>query len=1171
MWRRSVTFRALAQRSLAQGGRLKAPMPHSFPIAQRWISSHSVEKLQKCASTGNWKAALNVLAELDKAGETNAEAYELAIEALGRDQKFEAMESLLETMQYDGVVPTSPTIDMMVQAHLVNKNSAKIISLVTDRLRENEPVSLAAFHSAITECSELGNASNPEAILDILRTTRDSATVLTADEYAALIRCFGICKRSDLSMHSYYLMKENGVQGNIEVFTQLIRSHISVGAVQQAMHVFSMCDQQGIVLDESIHAATIGKLCERKSFWLACELFATMEAKGVHASPYCIAKMILAYIRTNNLSAAYAMWHRIQEMNPPANISTYMGIMHDCIVTGELDLLLEAFADMQEKYKTLPNVAYSFAIRGYGRQGNMDGALRLMDEYVQMYGPPTEATNYIAVFNALARSGECQDPDTTRRTISHYWDMMVKHVNDLQAPAYASAAGAFASNGDIVELEKLLEHSKLHLPESEALMYSGAISGFAKSDENYSEHIVVFLKKMADQGIPLNDAAVRAASDSFVKYERWNDIEDLLHYMEPKAFAKPQGVIGDVLSKLLEVDNWSLARKVVDASLAWDIQPHIRSKPLVLQKLADNKDGDPQWKIAYNLALETVSFATINEEHVYAVCNAMKVLFRAERHNLVARLWYALKVKNQLPLPIDAYKCIVLSSLSSGFEKAANTAADEMLNMLQKYHADIVDTSDVSDVFSVIISAFAQHGQDEMVLRLFESMDSIGLRANGYAYLAALRTHAEVNNDERVAQLLDSFEDYMSASPIDPSVMNDTLCSLVSHYAQSRNDKMVLSVFELMQSFQLEPNSYAYNAAIRAYSRRRRLDKVSQLQDELATSPSHVHYRVVDTILKSHLLAKDVSAIEQTIVQFNCKPDDVLTTLFHGHQVHPVATFMKSQGPLVEKRPTQLSLPMQTKGLKWLLSRDATAQAADVALFLLQNGYRVQSHVFESLLDQLSLEGAYDVGTMLLDAFNHKRSMMNSTTGVVDSMLTMMGNARQYDEIRDLFLESSQMFDVQQYGLGMFLCMDGGKFVHVLKIFEKLRQRFIEPDGKVFCLAIDSCHALQDTRVAKLIVQDIVRHKFEGKVVKELHTRLKFALSPNAIAIDPTLVERVGALVLFLEDAGFPVPASVTSKLLARPALEMLSLRTRTRIHCSLQAMNRQKPFRPWWKVNEEP
>ncbi|KAF0716497.1 hypothetical protein AaE_011085, partial [Aphanomyces astaci] len=424
MWQRSLTFRAAAHKSFGRSSSrlVEASVPSSshaaYPFATRWLSSSPVASLQKCASTGNWKSALNILAELDQRGETDAEAYELAIEALGRDHKFEAMEMLMNTMKNDGVVATSTTVDMLVQAHMAHTNGLKIIQVVTDRLRENNPVSLPAFQAAMGECSTLGKVEYPETMLQLLRDTPNCATPLSADEYAALIRCFGVCKRSDLSMHALHLMEEKGIEGTVDVYTQLIRAHISVGAcvgrsclslillcaVNQALHVFSLCDRRGVVLGENIYAATIGKLCDKKGFWLATELFATMDAKGVHASHYCMAKMILAYIRTNNPEAAHAMWARIRDHDRPATIATYMGIMHDCVVTGEMDILLDVFSQMQLRHEKLPNVAYSFAIRGMGRQGDTRGALELMETFVDTFGPPIDATTYIAVFNALARS-----------------------------------------------------------------------------------------------------------------------------------------------------------------------------------------------------------------------------------------------------------------------------------------------------------------------------------------------------------------------------------------------------------------------------------------------------------------------------------------------------------------------------------------------------------------------------------------------------------------------------------------------------------------------------------------------------------------------------------------------------------------------------------------------
>ncbi|EQC42445.1 hypothetical protein SDRG_00180 [Saprolegnia diclina VS20] len=1148
--------------------------------ASRAFSSHTA-LLREYASEGDWKRALQVMSELDKAGKTDALSYELAIEACGRDRRIDAMQALKDTMEKDKIVPSTGTIDLFVQLYMHLNQPEKLVELGIQRLRANEPMSLAAYHSMIDACCSLRSIPYAEEILQSLGEHAAWATPLGCDEFAALIRCFGICQRADFAMHALFTMQDRGIEPNVEVYTQLVRAHISLGGMNQALHVFSLCNQQGIVLGESIHAATIGALCEKKAFWLATELFADMEAKKVEASHYCLSKMILAYIRTNNRDGAYEIWRRIQSRDRPATIATYMGIMSDCVVTGELDILLLAFHELQSHYDVLPPAAYSFAIRAHGRKGNTADAIEMMEALIRANGCPQDATTYIAIFNALARSSVDRSVDQNRHDIVKYWDLMMRHVSNLQAPAFASAAGAFASCGDVDSLKKLIEHTKSHLPGSESLLYSGAISGFSKANADYTGYIRDCITEMLENGIALNDAAVRAASDAYVKHACWDDVAHLIKKMDPKAFNRPEGVIGDVISKLLDAQNWPVARFAINSAHAMHIDPHIRSKPYHLQVLANNTNESPEWRIAYSLALETVSFGTINEEHVYAVCNAMKVLFRAEKYNLMARLWYALKAKNQLPLPIDAYKCIVIASLESGFEHSAIMAADEMLAMFSEHHADIVDSTDVSDVFSVIISTFAQYKHDEVVLKLFEAMASFNLTPNAYAFVAALKAYSNLGRTDQIPTLLASFEECISASKYNVDELAEIFSSVISTAATAGDDALIIAMYEHMEAFDMTPNSYAYNAIIRAYSRRGSLDRVAAIQAAMTQDGKKVNDRVVESLLKSYILANDVTNVLATMQQFQFTGDRALLTFLQCNQPQPVVDFLKAQGHAHQKHGhivERVSPAMQTSALKWLLKRGATMEAADACTFLLQNGYRVTGHVFETLLDQLSYHGAYDLGTALLDLYNEKRSYVKNTDSVVESTIILYSNGGKYDHIRDLLTSPRRLFDTNQYALGMGLCVDSGAHAHALAIFESLRHRFVEPNGQVFCLALESCMVLNKPDGARQILQDVARNRFDSKLQSELNRRLAFSLTPEARTIDPDLTDKVAKFALFLEDHGFPITKTFSDKLLMRPTSTYLDAPTRRRILSLARAKSEggkynttkqsKKPttVRPWWK-----
>ncbi|OQS06766.1 hypothetical protein THRCLA_01199 [Thraustotheca clavata] len=1127
-------------------------------LGRVWRSSvrvFSTDRLRACAAQGDWRKALQIMSELDKDGKPDALAYELAIEACGRDRQVDAMKTLKETMHKDKIVPTADTIDLFIQLYLHLEQPEQMIQLGIERLRRNEPISLTAYNSIIAACSEIRSLIYAQDILHALESHQEWKTPLGAAEMASLIHCFGKCRRPDFAMQTLHTMQDHSIIPDIEAYTHLVRAHITQGATDQALYVFSLCNADGIVLGESIYAATIDILCQKKAYWHATQLFQDMLSKDIIPTPFCLSKMILAYSRTKNRERAVEVWNRIKACEEPATISTFIGIMNDCITAGELDMAIEAFQELQKHYPMLPPAAYNMAIRAYGRKRDPNGAIQIMESLIEINGCPEDASTYIALFNALTRASD-RLVEQNRNDITRYWNLMMTNVPQVEAAAYFSGAGAFASCGDISSLQELFAHITLHYPESEDRMYSGAISGFSKAEEDYTGYIRDYIDMQIERGITINEASVRAASSAYIKYEKWDDLLHLIKSLNIKAFHRPEVVIGDLIVKVLDAKYYPIARFAFKVSHANGFEPAIKNKPHYLHVLANDTQGPPEWGIAYNLAHDALAYFSINEDHAYAVCDAITVLFRARKYKLIARLWYRLNSKSRIPLPIDTYKHFIMSSFESGFADSAVTAGEELLKMLHEHHDNVADLAHASDVYSVIISTFLKYKKYKMVVKFYEEMQNFGLTPDAYAYGAALQSYAFLNQAGKVIDTLNSFENCMSATKINAKELSVLVSGAISACATQKNDEMIINLYEHMKTFELNPDSYAQGAIIRAYSRTNQLHKIREFQDSLIQGESRLNDRIVQSILTSYALAHDNVNLNATMCHFQYTGDQVLNLCFKTNKVAAVVNFMKNQGDAEQDNSwAKVSPAMQMSAIKWLLSRNAATEAADVCTFLLENGCKVADSVMDKTLNELNYHRLYDLGATLLDLFHKKQSLVTNSDAIITSTLLLYNNGQKYDHIQALLTSPRRVFNLEQYTLGMSFCVDGGAYSEAIDIYVAFQRRFIEPNGVVFCLALESCQELNEERIAKKILEDIEQSHFEAEIQTEMNRRLSHSLTKEAREIDPKLANRVAEFALYLYDLGFPLTKSFGEKLLERPTHSYLEPTTRARVGALLNTM----------------
>uniref|UniRef100_K3WWW1 Pentacotripeptide-repeat region of PRORP domain-containing protein n=1 Tax=Globisporangium ultimum (strain ATCC 200006 / CBS 805.95 / DAOM BR144) TaxID=431595 RepID=K3WWW1_GLOUD len=701
---RSSQLTGTLQQRRWQSGAPSSAYPHEDEAVRKFM-----EELNSCRETGNWRQALKLLDRIDKHGYAlDPQMYERAIAACARMGKVEVLPGLLQNMTVDDILPTSATVDYIMQAYLAREEWKLIVDHAVDVTGKGVPLSDAAFHAVMEGCGQMRDAHSAKTVFN--NVWKKCGVAVNTSHYAATIRAVGMGGRPDMAVNLFNIMEEKaGITADESVFNQLIRAQIVNQALPQALQTFATVNDRGLMLHEPIYTATIDALIKNGDYWQAGRLFDQMISYGMNPSVFCYGRIMVAYVRTGKNNVAAACWKKIVEANEPSPaLMKYTKLLGELATTSDSKLTLAVFDHIFSVFDhdLIRDSTYSLAIRANGRMGRTQTAIDLFDTFVRSREEsgkhlPRAAGIYLSVFNALSRDTE-RDPKQNTRDAKRVWDIMAKNVPVILSPAYASLAGVFASSGELDTLNVLLEHAGQsfadisreenaenmdHVVEEEEahdaheeevdasdlhdeLLYNGVISGFSKARDDHSEHISAYLKLMKQRGLKINDSIVRASTDAFVKFENWQLMTKLVDYIDVKALQNADLCFGDTISKLLEAEAWYPARHWISAAHKLNVQPPIRGKMEILRHLCESKSDE--WRIAYALALETLSFKQMVDVNVESVADAVDICMNANRSDLVMKLFDRMtnhnshkerpnSTRNPVTIPLRMYKQTVLA------------------------------------------------------------------------------------------------------------------------------------------------------------------------------------------------------------------------------------------------------------------------------------------------------------------------------------------------------------------------------------------------------------------------------------------------------------------------------------------------------------------------------
>ncbi|KAI9905652.1 hypothetical protein PsorP6_013481 [Peronosclerospora sorghi] len=1093
-------------------------------VPRRWISSDEakarvsnetwttlVAELDAYRESGHWRDALKLLDHVDKTDDLpalDATMYEHAIAACARVGKVEVLPGLLNNMLVDDLVPTSVSMDFMIQAYLAKEHWGLIVQLANDVTAFTDELSPAAFSAIMEACGQMKDA---DSTMTIMKQLHESGMSFTIEHYAAAIRALGMAQRPDLARTLLVQMEEqDGLPDNGQAFNQLIRSQMVHGKLAHALQSFAIVAQRGLTLDEPIYTCAIDLLVSKGQHWQATRLFEQMLESGEkHPTVYCLGRAVVAYAGANRYEHARACWHKIVAMKEPNPIPTkYNKILQGLTYCKDLELAMEVFDyvhDLFEPIQIHPN-AYTTAIRVQGRLGNTQRAVDLFHECVESRSKVSRFVGiYLALFNALSRD-TVRDPALNIRDAKRAWKLMAANVADVRPPAYASLAGVFASTGDLETLQDLIEHAEQRWGattqvmttqehevdddgdevesitvydhadvdvgmNNESLLFNGIISGLGKARDDQTATIETYLDELMARGLALIDPIVRATTDACVRFENWALMEKLLTRIDVDALKKPDVCASFIVSKLLAAGQWRLGAQWCSFCQQQGLLLPVRAQKDLLRALAHHTSTE--WRVAYTLANETLSFRYLDQENVESIADAADVCVHAGRFDLVKKLFDALMghasfyaYRRQMRQEQD-----VLDSLASDVRIPLRLYKHMIRALLRKPRDD--DDGGDEDENGGRLHA-RNMNQAEHICR--HMLQVHGRRLDGEALSMAISIKATAGDYDDVSAL-----------------------------------------YESMRALGLEPNSYAHNAAITAFAKQHRMDQVLAICEELKANVDErgtlqpVEPNVARNLLMAFARAHDDDALRDAVATLpGCTTEMALNALVHCNRA----------AAAVEWVPDHVSLDVFESLVSALCdSHDAVLAATLVLKYARLQGVRAVPPKRVMRVTTALVEAEH-----LVDAKNLLHLFLDGTHGVslnqmplyfqqhtIEQLLFIYGESRDFDALRRLFAKPVLAFPLQRahYEVAMDYCAQSRDelvgAVTSLKLFELMRTHgFVEPSGYTYLLTLQSClrlerlepaHARAVQSTGQILLGDISEHGFQKAVGRELLNQVTVALT----------------------------------------------------------------------------
>lgn len=363
--------------------------------------------LQDLIEQGSLDKVFQILETVDSLNVT-AQTLESLIDVSGAVGQIKKAELVLNDIFPKFAVPPTTAafvafIDACGRAGCVHRALAVLKSPGFSLLfKEEQSLVCCKLVDACVRCDALAQADS------VIERMRVIGVPVTENVYVALLNASARSFSLDRSLRVLNLMRKDGFSPRtLATYNAILLGASRAGRIEDALSVYStMMSSESVTPDMNTYNALLACCAKAGDPDRAFEVLNLMcSDHSVHPNAKSFNWVVVACARVGDVDRALQVARRMRHEGIRLNVVTNNNLLEACCNAGRLERAFAMVKDMIQNQGIEPNShTYDILIRGCGRWGLLDAALRLLSSMQSAGVSPTIITYSVAI-DACARAG----------------------------------------------------------------------------------------------------------------------------------------------------------------------------------------------------------------------------------------------------------------------------------------------------------------------------------------------------------------------------------------------------------------------------------------------------------------------------------------------------------------------------------------------------------------------------------------------------------------------------------------------------------------------------------------------------------------------------------------------------------------------------------------------
>jgi pentatricopeptide repeat protein len=382
----------------------------------------------------------------------------------------------VEDMEMQGVQVDAFTCSILMKGikHSSKRDDVEKILALIDRAKVVPDEVLV--NSLLDACVRLRNGP---LLTRVLQQFRATGVVPSLHAYATLIKAYGHARQIDQVWALWQeVTAERGIAPNEEVFSCMADACVSNGDLAGAVRVLRDVKQSGLHGSGShnIFSGLIRACLQRKDLAHAMELYEEMAKNDIPCSLTSFNILIDALARAGDMTQVARLFRDMCQKNVSPDLVTYSTVIKGYCVKGDLEPAMQLFTLMRKRGIKPDGILFNSILDGCAHKQMRTLTEQVLNDMEEEGVNPSNFTLSILV----KLYGRCGDIDQALDVVETY---PKKYGFELNAQVYTCLMSACISNKQLSKSLQVLEQMKMAKCTPDGKTYQTLLNGCLKHDD----------------------------------------------------------------------------------------------------------------------------------------------------------------------------------------------------------------------------------------------------------------------------------------------------------------------------------------------------------------------------------------------------------------------------------------------------------------------------------------------------------------------------------------------------------------------------------------------------------------------------------------------------------------------------------------------------------------